>query len=166
MLITRTVTRTEAVVPSGGDSKTLYHLVIAVLGYIGVAAGAYILVQSVIALSEVFRIHEYFVSFFLVAIGTSLPELFVDLTAIRKKQYELAIGDIVGSSIVDASISIGIGQLLFPTRISGDLARITGLYAIFASIIVILTLALREKVDRKTGILFIMVYLISYTLLY
>lgn len=167
MLITRTVTRTEPAVPSGGDSKTLYHLVIAVLGYIGVAVGAYIMVQSVIVLSEVFRIHEYIVSFFLVAIGTSLPELFVDLTAIRKKQYELAIGDIIGSSIVDASISIGIGPLLFPPpRISGEFVRITGLYAILASIIVILTLALREKVDRKTGILFIVVYLISYTLLY
>ena len=167
MLITRTVTRTEPAVPSGGDSKTLYHLVIAVLGYIGVAVGAYIMVQSVIVLSEVFRIHEYIVSFFLVAIGTSLPELFVDLTAIRKKQYELAIGDIVGSSIVDASISIGIGPLLFsPQRISGEFVRTTGLYAILASIIVILTLALREKVDRKTGILFIIVYLLSYTLLY
>ena len=46
---------------------------------------------------------------FVVAIGTSLPELVVDLTAVRKREYELVIGDIIGSCIVDATISISIG---------------------------------------------------------
>ncbi|KPV63260.1 MAG: hypothetical protein AOA66_0982 [Candidatus Bathyarchaeota archaeon BA2] len=45
----------------------------------------------------------------------------------------------------------------FPQAVSGEFAMITCLYAIFASILVILTLALREKVDRKAGALFISV---------
>jgi len=140
-------------------------LIIAILGFVGVAIGAYVLIQSVIRLSTIFKVSEFFISFFLVSIGTSLPELIVDLTAIRKKEYELAIGDIIGSCIVDATISISIGNLLFPTFISGGLATITGLYAIFASIIVITTLTLRNKLDRKAGIFFIFVYLFSYTML-
>ena len=139
--------------------------VIAILGFVGVAIGAYAVVQSVIKLSAVFHISEYIISFFVVAIGTSLPELVVDLMALRKKQYELAIGDAIGSCIVDASVSVGIGQLFFPQAVSGELALITGLYAIFGSIVVILTLALRGKVDKKAGALFIFVYLLSYTLL-
>ena len=75
------------------------------------AAGAYITVQSVIALSATLSIPEYLISFFIVAFGTSLPEIVVDLTAIRKKQYEIAIGDAIGSSIIDAGFSIGIGTL-------------------------------------------------------
>jgi Ca2+/Na+ antiporter len=43
-----------------------------------VAGGVYITVQSVIALSAVFSIPEYLVSFFVVAFGTSLPEIVVD----------------------------------------------------------------------------------------
>ncbi len=101
----------------------------------------------------------------MVAIGTSLPELVVDLIALRRKQYELAIGDALGSCLVDASVSVGIGQLFFPQEVTGELALITGLYAILGSIVVILTLALREKVDKKAGTLFIFVYLLSYTLL-
>ena len=89
----------------------------------------------------------------------------VDLIALRRKQYELAIGDAIGSCLVDASVSVGIGPFFFPQAVSGDLALITGLYAIFGSIVVILTLALREKVDRKAGALFIFVYLLSYMLL-
>jgi Ca2+/Na+ antiporter len=43
--------------------------------------------------------------------------------------------------------------------------KATGLYAIFGSIVVVLTLALREKLDKKAGALFIALYLLSYTML-
>ena len=92
------------------------------------------------------------------SIGTSLPELAVDLTAIRRKQYEVSIGDIVGSCVVDASFSICIGQLFFPKKISASLAQTTVLYTFVASLFVISILALRKKLDKKAGVLFIAVY--------
>lgn len=140
-------------------------LIIALLGFIGVAFGAYVVVRSVITLSEAYAVPEYLVGFFVLAIGTSLPELVVEVMAVRKKEYEFAIGDAIGSCIVDASLSIGIGQLLFPTTVSGGLATVTGSYAILASVVVLATLALREKLDRKAGLLFIAIYLISFGLL-
>jgi len=142
----------------------LYHIVIASAGFVGVAVGAYMVVQSVILLSEVFKISEYIISFFLVAIGTSLPELTVDLVAIRKKQYELAIGDAIGSCIMDASFSIGIGQVFFPQAVSGELAEITTLYTIFASIAVVATLAVRGKLDKRAGVIFLAIYALSYVI--
>jgi len=173
MLLTRSATaknakEKEQAVVAYTDENDLHHFrhwVIAILGFGGVAIGAYVVIQSVITLSAVFHISEYLISFFLVAIGTSLPELVVDLTAIRKKQYGLAIGDAIGSCIVDASVSVGIGLVFFPQAVSGKTALITGLYAIFGSIVVVLTLALRQKVDKKAGALFILVYLLSYILL-
>ena len=151
------------------DASNLHHLrhwVIAILGFIGVAIGAYVVIQSVITLSAAFRIPEYLISFFLLAIGTSLPEIVVDLTAVRKKQYELAVGDAIGSCIVDACFSIGIGPLLMgKINVSGELVMITGSYAILASIVIISTLALREKVDKKAGALFLFLYLLSFTML-
>ncbi|MDH5437339.1 MAG: hypothetical protein OEX76_00380 [Candidatus Bathyarchaeota archaeon] len=81
----------------------------------------------------------------LVSLGTDLPEVVVDLTAIRKQQYELAIGDVIGSCIFDACVSIRIGPLIFPIKVSGDIAAITGSYVIIVSIVVILALALRKK---------------------
>lgn len=143
-----------------------HHFAIAIIGYIGVAVGSYVVVNSVIALSAETYVPEYFISFFVVAIGTSLPELAVDLTAVRKKQYEIAIGDAIGSCIVDASFSIGIGPLLFPITVSGRLAETTGLYALLFASIVVTTLALRERLDRKVGALFIIFYGLSYVVLY
>ncbi len=172
MIITRTIIQSDV----GKEEHLLkdasrsysYHLLFAILSFIGVAVGAYIVTQSVIVLSEAFGVTEYVISFFVVAIGTSLPELVVDVTAIRKKQYELALGDILGSCMVDASFSIGIGPLFFPVAnlAAKGLIVTTGLYTILVSIIIISLLALREKVDKKAGALFIVLYALSYLLLY
>jgi len=161
----KNVTEKEEQVLPPSSQRRLHHFGVAVLGFVGVAIGSLIVIESVITLSSVFHISEYLISFFVVAVGTSLPELVVDLTAIRKKQYELAIGDAIGSCIVDACFSIGIGPLIFPIEVTGKLVMVTGLYAIFVSTVVVLTLALREKVDRKAGALFIFLYLLSYTTL-
>ena len=147
------------------ERRYFYHFRRATLGFIGVAIGAYIVIQSTITISEIFNISEYIVSFFAVAVGTSLPELFVNVTALRKKQYQIAIGNTLGSCIFDALFAIGIGPLFFPITISGGLALLTGSYALFGSAIVILLIAFREKIDRKVGVFFIALYLISYIML-
>jgi cation:H+ antiporter len=147
----------------------LLHIIIAGLSFIGVAIGAVAVVQSVIMLSEELLIPEFFISFFILAIGTSLPELVVDLTALRRGEYDIAIGDIIGSCIVDSTVSISIGQLLFPTAVFVEAPQqslLLALYALIASAIVIVTLSIRRSVDRKTGILFVLLYAFSYVLLY
>jgi len=169
MIIIRKVTKKkveEETLTAHTQGRPLYHLTLASLSFIGVAVGAYIVIRSVIILSEIFHASEYVISFFMVAIGTSLPELIVELAALRRKQYALAIGDAIGSCIVDATLSVGIGPLFFPITVSGELALITGLYALLISIIVISTLSLRAKHDKKSGILFISLYLLSYAFLY
>ena len=139
-----------------------YHLLIAMIGFILVGLGAFVVIQAILLLSAAYTIPEFTISFFLAAIGTSLPELVVDLTALRKKEYKLLIGDIIGSCIIDASLSIGIGQLFFPQAVSANLAYISILYTIFAATMVILLVVIRKKVDRKVGIIFLVIYGLSY----
>jgi len=146
-------------------SKT-YHLIIAVICFIGVTISALLIVQSVITISNYFDVHEYIISFFIVAIGTSLPELAVDINALRRRETQIAIGDIIGSCIVDSTLSIGIGQVLFPQAVSAYLAIPTITYTIIASLIVFSVVAIRKKVDKKAGVLFISLYMSSYVLLF
>ena len=143
-----------------------YHLIIAGISFVGVTISAYLIVQSVIQISSYFDVHEYILSFFLVSVGTSLPELAVDINALRRRENQIAIGDIIGSCIVDSTLSIGIGQVLFPQAVSANLAIPTITYTLFASFIVFIVVAIRRKVDKKAGILFISLYLLSYGLLF
>ena len=142
-----------------------YHLTLAILGLGGVGVSSYIIIQSIIALSVTLGVHEYIISFFILAIGTSLPELAVDVNALKKKEYDIAIGDIIGSCIVDASISIAIGQFFWPQEVTVELAIPTILYTICASIIVIIVVGARQKMDKKSGALLIGLYFGSYLLL-
>jgi len=158
----------EKQIATPSNERNFHHFWIALLGFVGVAIGAFIMIESVIILSMVLQVPEYLISFFVVAIGTSLPELVVEITAVRKKQYDLAIGDAIGSCVIDASFSIGIGPLIFANpsiAVSGGLIVTTGLYAIFGSVLVILALALGEKVNKTVGAFFIFLYLLSYATL-
>lgn len=165
MLITRSMMKSPPSL-NKTNRRWSHHLFLSVLGFIGVAGGAYITVQSVIALSAAFSIPEYLVSFFIVAFGTSLPEIVVDLAAVRRKQYEIAIGDAIGSSIIDAGFSIGIGTLFFPGNVTASIAEKTGLYALMCSIVVVIILALRQRHDKKSGLFFIMLYALAYLTLF
>jgi cation:H+ antiporter len=157
--------RLEKIEKIKSPKKKKYHLLIAALAFGGVTISSFIIVDSVIIISKALNVHEYIISFFIVAVGTSLPELAVDINALRLKHHEIAIGDIIGSCIVDSTLSIAIGQALFPQRITAELATPTVLYTLFASFIVITIVAVRKKVDRKAGIVFIALYLISYIFL-
>ena len=88
------------------------------------------------------------------------------MEALRLKHHEIAIGDIIGSCIVDSTLSIGIGQVLFPQKVTASLAIPTVLYTLIASFIVITIVAVRKKVDRRAGIVFIALYFISYIFLF
>jgi len=158
--------RLEMIEKIEAPKKKEYHLLIAALGFGGVAISAFMIVESVIVISSVLKVHEYIISFFIVAIGTSLPELAVDINALRLKHHEIAIGDIVGSCIVDSTLSIGIGLALFPQKVTASLAVPTVLYTLAASFIVFITIAVRRKVDKKAGILFISLYFMSYVFLF
>ena len=154
----------DPVVPKNGKRKVILSLLV-ILFLLGVAVGSILIINSVVKLAEDINLPEYLISFFIVGIGTSLPELFVDIAAIRKKQYNIAVGDILGSCLVDATLSVGLGQLIFPQTVSTALANRTIFFTIIAATIVITILFIKRKLDRKTGFLLILVYLSSYILL-
>ncbi len=73
--------------------------------------GAQLIIQSVIEISNILVIGAGLIALSAVALGTSLPELVVSVTAARKKQPEMAIGNIIGSNIFNSLAVIGIPGL-------------------------------------------------------
>ncbi len=158
--------RVEMIEKIEAPKSKKFHLLIALLGFGGVTIASFMIVESVIFISSLLSIHEYIISFFIVAVGTSLPELAVDINALRMGHHSIAIGDIVGSCIVDSTLSIGIGQALFPQEVTAALAVPTVLYTLIASFIVFILVATRQKIDKKAGLVFITLYFLSYVFLF
>ena len=132
------------------------------LGFAGIGVGSYLVIESVIQISRTYGLSEYLISFFIISIGTSLPELVVAVSAIRKKHFELAVGDIIGSCIVDATLAVGLGPLFFPISFDSSALLFTGVYAVVASLIVVGVLSLRGVNDKTSGGLFLLVYALSW----
>lgn len=138
------------------------HMFLFLIYMLGVGLGSYLTISSTVKISQEFGVPEFILSFFLLSLGTSLPELVVDLTAIRKKEYELAVGDILGSNIVDSTFAIAIGPLINPVSISANIAFLSGLWVLLVSAIVILSLYYVGEANRKLGLLYIILYFLSY----
>lgn len=129
-----------------------------------VGVGALAAVWGMTVLAEALSAPEYVIAFFGASIGTSLPELIVEFTALRQGQSELAIGDALGSSFVDATLSIGIGPLIAPVAVTASLAIRGSLAAAAAVAGVVLLLAVRRRHDWATGVVLVLIYLAFYVL--
>ena len=81
-------------------SKVLFF----VLGTASIVFGAEFLVSSGKTIASGIGISETIIGFTVIALGTSLPELVTTLTAIRKKENSLSVGNIVGANIIDATL--------------------------------------------------------------
>ena len=83
--------------------------------------GAKYTVESIITLSEEFNIGKEIIAASAVALGTSLPELMVSVTAAREGRPELAIGNVLGSNIFNSFVVMGVpaffGVLVIPESI-------------------------------------------------
>lgn len=134
----------------------------ALIGLAFVAGGATLAVWGVVELAELMGVPTYIISFFGASIGTSLPELVVDITAIRRGQTELAIGDAFGSSLVDSTLSIGIGPTFFPTAVTASLAVRGSIAAAVIAVIVTLIFSRIPNHDRRSGLLLLILYGLLY----
>jgi cation:H+ antiporter len=152
--------------PEPPDGKGRVRHAAAAFGYVlVVGAGAAAAVSAMIQIAERLNVPEYAVSFFGASIGTSLPELIVAVIALRRGMAGLAIGDVLGSSLADATLSIGIGPTLFPTAVDADLVVRGGLYTALAVALTVMLLALLRRHDRRTGVVLIALYAMSYVVL-
>ena len=131
----------------------------------GVLAGSWLIVNSVIDISQHIGVPSYILSFFVIALGTSLPELGVGLAAVKSGKFELIVGNILGSNIADATISMASGPLLFPNVFDAGTAMVGGVYMLVASFIVIGLFAWKTRITRPMGLLFIFLYLLSFLII-
>lgn len=87
------------------DKKTvLLNISKFLLGAAGIVLGAQLLIDNGSALARMLGVPDAVIAATMIAIGTSLPELVTTLTAIKKKQASLSVGNIIGANIMDLTL--------------------------------------------------------------
>ncbi len=139
----------------GGRLRRRVVSTIGWLALVGVLAVA--IVESFLRIAETLGIPEFVGSFAALAIGTSLPELFVDWTAIRRGASSMAIGDIFGSSFVDATLSVGIGPAIFSSSVSSAVHAGTTLVAV-GVLLATVVVARSRRYDWRMAVPLVAIY--------
>jgi cation:H+ antiporter len=143
-----------------GGAASQVGLILVALGVVGL--GATIAVRSLVDLAERVGVPEFVLAFFGASLGTSAPEIAVDLTALTRGAPGIALGDALGSSLIDATLSIGVGPLVAPAEVSSRLAVVGSLYALVAVAIVGAVLAGRRRHDRWSAGVCLLLYALAY----
>ncbi len=148
--------------PSGSGGRSLFELI---GGLTVITGGVMLAVWGVVELAETLGVPAYLISFFGASFGTSVPELIFNVSALRRGQPDMAIGGVFGASMVDATLSIGIGPLIAPTAVTADLAVRGSLVA--AGVIGLATLIVvgRRRHTWVSGAALLVVYCLAYPIL-
>ena len=137
-----------------------------VLGSLAVVGlGATVAVRSLVDVAESLGVPEFALAFFGASLGTSAPEIAVDLTALARGAPAIALGDALGSSLIDATLSIGAGPIVAPADVTPRLAVLGSLYALVAVALVGTILAVRRRHDWRSAAACIALYLLAYVVL-
>jgi cation:H+ antiporter len=138
-------------------------IVLVALGVVGV--GATVAVESLVRLAELVGAPEFLLGFFGASVGTSAPELIVDLTALARGAPGIAFGDAFGSSLLDSTLTVGLGAVVAPAEVTPRLAVTGSVYSLAAVAAVSALLAARRRHDRLSGIVFVSLYAFAYVVL-
>ena len=112
------------------QASILLSLFFIIIGAILLKYGGDLVVDEASNLAELFGISERVIGLTIVSIGTSLPELITSIVAIVKEEGGLAVGNLVGSCILNALLIVGVGALITPltfsTEFIGNLILLAG----------------------------------------
>lgn len=111
-----------------------------VLGAAAIVLGAQLLIDNGTALAQMLGVPDAIIGATMIAIGTSLPELVTTITAIRKKQSSLSVGNIIGANIMDLTLILPLCSLILgkplPVQSQGMLLDIPACLIICAAVLV------------------------------
>ena len=140
------------------SKEKVWKLVIYMLGGIAaIVAGSKFAVYGATELARLWGISERVIGLTIVALGTSLPELFTSVVAARKKNADIAIGNIVGSNIFNILFVVGSSSLLARVPLEPHFMMDT-VIAIGAGLVLLLCSWLKNMVGRAGGSIMLLCY--------
>lgn len=136
------------------------------LGLAGLIGGGRLLVANAITIAQAFGISERIIGLTIVSIGTSLPELATSIIAARKKNADIAIGNVVGSNIFNTFLILGASATITPLHApTGSILDLTtNIIASFLLFLFIFT-GQGRKINRWEGGIFFVMYFLYLILL-
>ena len=154
--------------PAVSGKTVAGNIVKFVLGAAGIVLGAQLLIDNGSAIASLLGVPDAIVAATMIAVGTSLPELVTTLTAIRKRESSLSVGNIIGANIMDLTLILPLCSLILgkplPVQSQGMLLDIPACLIICAAVLV--PALWKGKFQRWMGFLAGGLYIVYLTVMF
>lgn len=128
-----------------------------IIGISAVIAGGQLTVEGAVSMAEALGMSESVIGLTVVAIGTSLPELVTSIVAARKKQNDIAVGNVIGSNIFNILFILGASSTI--STITTDGFAVADMCVLIGIMLFTYVLSLiKKEIRRPAGIVMILIY--------
>ena len=136
------------------------NILLLILGLVLVFVGAKMTVNSVEKIAIILGLSETFISILIIAVGTSLPEIFTSISAVRKGKHDIAIGNLIGSNMFNLLFILGSTALINPIVLQMDTLVIDAfVFLMVMTMLLIHSLTSKEhQLTKQEGILMLTIY--------
>ncbi len=131
-----------------------------IFGVVGLPIGAHFLVKGASFIASDFGISDAAIGLTVVAIGTSLPELAAVFSSVRRKESDLAIGNILGSNLFNMLAVMGLTALIHPVAVADTIINRDIWVMLAVTILLALVVYFVKHINRFVGVLFSGFYLL------
>ena len=147
------------IIPGSVEKLNFKVFLFLILGIIGLGIGAKYTVESTLQLAHLLKLAPSVIAFVGIAFGTSLPELIVSIRAAWKKKYEIALGNIFGSSVFNILIVTGLPAFVTTVKIDQITLTIGFPFLIAATLLFVIS-GISGRIHIWEGSLYVLAYIV------
>jgi len=148
----------EATLAEPGPQAMWLSLSFAVGGIALTIGGAHLLVDGAVALAQTLGVSDTVIGLTIVAVGTSLPELVASVVAARRRQGDIALGNVLGSNIYNILGILGVTAIVRPLEIPLQILALDIWVMLGATLLLIGFATVRSRLSRRKGLAFLGLY--------
>tara|TARA_B100000676_G_scaffold224626_1_gene222065 strand:- start:5185 stop:6198 length:1014 start_codon:yes stop_codon:yes gene_type:complete len=138
-----------------------YSFFIIGISMIGLSIGTNLIVDNALNISKIIGVSELNIGFSIVALGTSLPELFTSLSSIKRGKHSLLVGNVIGSNILNIIFVLGVSSLFTNLSIKFEMLHggyFIGIIFIATHIFLILNYIFYKSLSKISGLILLVAY--------
>ena len=143
-------------IPSQRGKNVFWYIFLILIGIGGLVVGAHLVVNSAIFIARQLGLSEVFIGLSIVAVGTSLPEMATSVVAGARREYDISIGNVVGSNVFNVCMVIGTVGLFNPMPVDMELMRFEFPAMFLLSLILLVFSRTGFTLSRVEGLFFIL----------
>jgi cation:H+ antiporter len=141
-------------------SDIMKPLIFIVIGITLLSFGADVFIEGASGIAELWGVNSATIGLTLVALGTSIPELFVTINAAIKKEYDFVIGNVIGSNILNIVFVGGVSSLFSNFVFKSSEFYVSNIILICITFSLLFLVFQRAFINRFLGSIFIIIYFI------